>query len=60
MLFVALVTQDDGSLRNVADQPKKPSNSSSAVCDVSLPLMYGAAEPVLETRWADARVIAGG
>src|SRR5882724_12838733 len=25
-----------------------------------LPLRYGAAEPVLETRWADARVIAGG
>jgi hypothetical protein len=25
-----------------------------------LPLRYGAAEPVLETRWADARDIAGG
>src|SRR5436189_519117 len=34
--------------------------SSSAVCDVTLPLRYGAAEPVLETRRAEARVIAGG
>src|SRR5213594_2212861 len=34
--------------------------SSSAVCDVTLPLRYGAAEPVPETRRAEARVIAGG
>src|SRR5436190_23718777 len=34
--------------------------SSSAVCDVTLPLRYGAAEPVLETRRAEARVVARG
>src|SRR5947207_15528053 len=33
---------------------------SRPVCDVTLPLRYGAAEPVLETRRAEARVIPGG
>src|SRR6266516_5094521 len=33
---------------------------SRTVCDVTLPLRYGTAEPVLETRRAKARLIAGG
>src|SRR4029453_12366453 len=33
---------------------------SGAVCGVTLPLRYGAAEPVLETRRAEARLIARG
>ena len=33
---------------------------SDSPCLAPFPLMYGPAEPVLETRRADARVIAGG
>src|SRR5437867_4101754 len=60
MLIVALVTQDDRPPKSVADQSKKAKQLVEVACEVALPLRYGAAEPVLETHRADARVIAGG